>query len=150
MVRKQYDQRSFLASAMSGVLLMVALVCVVSTVSAELPPSAYKSRQEAAEEQLQIKVMKVQTRQTDQSRWIETEVEAKAQVTSVQRTKSRLRAGDQITIKYAHRRYKEFIAGPSEVPILREGETRPAFLNKGEQAKTYVPAAGGYTFTLVQ
>jgi hypothetical protein len=37
--------------------------------------------------------------------------------------------------------------GPSEVPILDEGQVYPAYLMKEEKGTKYAPVAGGYSFT---
>ena len=78
------------------------------------------------------------------------DVTAEARVQRVHRSQAGLKEGDVIRIRYAHRRYREPIAGPSEVPTLKAGETGPAFLVKDEKAKAFAPAAGGYSFEVVK
>ena len=62
-------------------------------------------------------------------------------------TKTGLRAGDVIRINYVQSQHKVPLVGPSEVPILKEGQVYPAYLMKEEKGKEYAPAAGGYSFT---
>ena len=42
----------------------------------------------------------------------------------------------------------EPIAGPSEIPALKEGQVCPAYLSK--EGVIYAPAAGGYSFPTVR
>ena len=83
-------------------------------------------------------------RETDEPRRKRATVEVEARVVRVVRSQTGLRAGDVIRISYVHSRYKRPMAGPSEVPILKQGETCPAYLSRDVKEKRYAPAAGGY------
>jgi hypothetical protein len=113
---------------------------------AELPPYVYKERQQQAPESLLIKVSSVQTREIDETRGKRIDVSVEAQVEQVIHSQTGLHAGDVIHIHYVHNEYKEPLIGPSEVPILTEGEKCPAYLEMDKKEKGYVPAAGGYSF----
>ena len=63
---------------------------------------------------------------------------------------SGLKPGDDIGISYVHSRYKEPLAGPSEIPVLEQGDVCPAFLARDGEGKTYKPVAGGYSFKAVK
>jgi hypothetical protein len=129
-------------------LLLVALLASFSTVSlAELPPFVYKGRQQQASESLIIKVGSVKMRETDERQRKRIDVSVEAKVEQVNRTKTGLRAGDVIRINYVQSQHKVPLVGPSEVPILKEGQVYPAYLMKEEKGKEYTPAAGGYSFT---
>jgi hypothetical protein len=128
-------------------LLVVLLLTSFKLTSwAELPPYVYKQRQQQAPESLLIKVRSVQTRETDEPRGKKIDVSVEAQVEQVIRSQTGLHPGDVIRIHYAHNEYKEPLIGPSEVPMLKEGERCPAYLEMDKKEKTYLPAAGGYSF----
>jgi hypothetical protein len=114
---------------------------------AELPPSAYKERQENAPEALVIEVRSVSKRETTEEKWKQIDFTVEAEVQKVDRTASKLRPGAVIQIRYAQRHYSQPIAGPSEVPALKEGQVCPAYLSG--DGKVYSPAAGGYSFETV-
>ena len=107
-------------------MLVVALLASFSTVSfAELPPFVYKERQQQAPESLIIKVRSVKMRETDEARRRRIDVSVEAQVEQVNRTKTGLKAGDAIRINYVQSQHKVPLVGPSEVPILKEGQVDP-------------------------
>ena len=127
------------------------VVCLsASAFAVELPPYVYRDMQAKSPERLTIKVKSVKTEERDEPARKLTAVTVEAEVTQVERTASELKPGQTIRIRYTHTEYKEPMAGPSEVPILREGETYPAFLNKNKEGDTYAPAAGGYSFEVVE
>ena len=142
-------KRLFFSRAPRQAALLVLLLISSGTVGrAELPPYVYKDMQANAPESLVIKVLSVKTKNSDEPQLVRVSVTVEARVTQVNRTQSGLRAGRLIRIKYDHRRYKEPMAGPSEVPVLKKGQTLPAYLKKNDTAD-YAPAAGGYTFETV-
>ena len=144
-------RRSCFSLARRESLLALFLLVACGTVGrAELPPYVYKEQQQQAPESLVIKVRSVKTRKTDEPHRTRVDVEVRAQVKQVVRSKTGLRAGDTILISYVHSRHKEPIAGPSETPILKKGQTCPAYLSGGEKQKRYAPAAGGYSFEEVK
>jgi hypothetical protein len=126
------------------------VVCLSAWAFAELPPHVYRDMQARSPERLTIKVKSVKAEERDEPERKLTAVTAEAEVTAVERTASQLKPGQLIRIRYTHSDYKQPIAGPSQVPILREGETYPAFLSKNKDADTYAPAAGGYSFQVVE
>ena len=71
-----------------------------------------------------------------------------AEVRKVERSATMLAPGATIEIRYSQRHYSQPIAGPSEVPALKEGQVCPAYLSG--DAKRYSPAAGGYSFETVR
>ncbi|HEY9282817.1 MAG TPA: hypothetical protein VIP46_05135 [Pyrinomonadaceae bacterium] len=142
-----------LASRLRGGKFLLAAALVVSlsaSVSAELPPYVYKDMQAKSPERLTIRVKSVRTEERDESERKLVAVTAEAEVVEVARTASELKPGQTIRIRYTHTDYKQPMAGPSQVPILREGETYPAFLRKNKEGDTYAPAAGGYSFEVVE
>lgn len=131
-----------------GVFLAIALIgFVVSSGQAELPPSAYKERQEKAPEALVIKVRSVKKHESNEEKWKVVEFIVEAEVQKVERSATKLTPGAIIEIRYAQRHYSQPIAGPSEVPALKEGQVCPAYL--AADGKIYSPAAGGYSFSSV-
>jgi hypothetical protein len=139
---------SYIRDTSLKAVLLAALLALFGTASfAELPPYVYKERQQQAPESLIIKVLSVKMRETDEPRGKSIDVNVEAQVEQVNRTKTGLKAGDSIRINYVHSQHKVPLAGPSEVPIVRQGHVYPAYLMKEEKGKQYAPAAGGYSFT---
>lgn len=130
----------------TSVRFFLMLVCafIANIGRAELPPWAYKERQEKAPEALVIKVRSVSKRETKEERWKQTDFTVEAEVQKVNRSATKLTAGAVIQIRYTQRHYSQPIAGPSEVPALKEGEVCPAYLSG--DGKVYSPAAGGYSF----
>jgi hypothetical protein len=140
MTSKPRITKTFLRFPLTAVILLT-----LSTISiAELPPSVYQEWQAKAPDFLMIKVRSIKTAETDEPRLVRVAVSLEAQIEQVRRSQSSLKAGDVITIKYEHRKYKEPMVGPSEVPILKEGQSYPAYLKKGPEG--FEPAAGGYSF----
>ena len=134
----------------SRLRLFLILLCalLLDSSRAELPPSAYKEWQEKALEALVIKVQSVGTRETAAEKWKQIEFTVKAEVQKVERSATKLAPGATIEIRYSQRHYSQPIAGPSEVPALKEGQVCPAYLSG--DGKTYSPAAGGYSFETVR
>ena len=130
-----------------GLSLVLVYALMASIGRAELPPSAYKERQANAPEALVIKVQSVSKRDTKEERWKQTDFTVEAEVQKVNRSASKLTPGAIIQIRYAQRHYSHPIAGPSEVPALKEGQVCPAYLSG--DGKVYSPAAGGYSFETV-
>lgn len=127
--------------------MLLAYAITMSDAHAELPPSAYKERQERAPEFLVIKVRSVSKRETKESQWKQTDFTVDAEVRKVHRSATKLTPGAVIQIRYSQRHYSQPIAGPSEVPALKEGQVCPAYLSG--DGRVYSPAAGGYSFETV-
>jgi hypothetical protein len=128
--------------------LILLCALVVDSSRAELPPWAYKEQQEKAPEALVIKVQSVSKRETTEEKWKLIEFTVTAEVQKVEHSASTLAPGATIEIRYSQRHYSQPIAGPSEVPALKEGQLYPAYLSG--DGKTYSPAAGGYSFETVR
>ncbi len=128
--------------------LILLCAVLVDSSRAELPPSVYKEWQEKAPEALVIKVQSVSKRETTEAKWKETQFTVKAEVQKVERSATKLATGATIEIRYSQRHYSQPIAGPSEVPALKEGQVCPAYLSG--DGKTYSPAGGGYSFETVR
>ena len=126
---------------------MIVCAIMASSAQAELPPSAYKERQERAPEFLVIKVRSVSKRETKEEQCKQIDFTIEAEVQKVERSASKLTPGAVIQIRYAQRHYSQPIAGPSEVPTLQEGQVCPAYLSG--DGRVYSPAAGGYSFETV-
>lgn len=128
-------------------LTLVNCLALIGTAQAELPPSAYKERQDRAAEFLVIKVRSVSKRETKEAQWKQTDFTVEAEVQKVERSATKLNPGAVIQIRYSQRHYSQPIAGPSEIPALKEGQVCPAYLSG--DGKIYTPAAGGYSFETV-
>jgi hypothetical protein len=142
-------KRLFFSRAFSRASLLVLLLVSAGSVGrAELPPYVYKDMQASSPESLVIKVLSVKTKNKNEPRLVRVSVTVEARVEQVNRTQTNLKPGQLIRIKYDHRRHKEPMAGPSEVPVLKHRQVYPAYLKK-DDAGHYAPAAGGYTFETV-
>lgn len=142
-------KRPFFPRASRKVTLLALLLVSSGTVGrAELPPYVYKDMQANSPESLVIKVLSVKTKIKNEPRLVRVSVTVEARVEQVNRTQSGLKPGQLIRIKYDHRRHKEPMAGPSEVPVLKRAQVCPAYL-KRDDSGVYAPAAGGYTFETV-
>ncbi len=122
-------------------LLITAGFC-----SAELPPYVYQQQQAKAPEALELKILSVQVRKTEDGRDTHSDVTVQARVQKVERSKTNLKPGDSIRLEY-HRTVRTVpMPRPSELPLLRKGQTISAFLQRKGRTKIYVPAAGGKSF----
>ena len=128
--------------------LLISIVAVTGRLPAELPPSAYKEWQAKAPEVLLVKVISVTQRETRAENGKEINFTVTAEVQKVERSATNLTPGKKIEIRYSQRHYSQPIAGPSEIPALKEGQSCPAYLTG--DGKTYSPAAGGYSFETVR
>jgi hypothetical protein len=124
----------------------ILLVLTAASTFGELPPYVYKEQQENADEVLVINLQSVETVETKESDGTQRAVTVVARVDKVERTKSGLREGDNIRILYARRDRKPPMPGPSELPILSQGQAYRAFLSQDGKKKDYVPAAGSRSF----
>lgn len=130
------------------IFLVVSLCAISLAARSELPPSAYKDQQNKAPEALVIKVRTVKIQETTEANWKQTDVTVEAEVEKVERSATNIAPGTRISIVYTTREYTRPVAGPSQVPILKEGQVCPAYLSKS--GPNYTPAAGGYSFETVR
>lgn len=134
--------------------LAAALAMVLATAApsrAEIEPKYYREWQDKAPEVLTIRIGAVRPAVTSERHrsgdgmLVHTRVEAEAVVETVERSASGLKSGDAIRIQYVTTRAEPPMAGPRPLPVLKRGETYPAFLlavSKG----LYAPAAKGASF----
>ena len=130
-----------------GLVVFAGVTVITSGTQAELPPSAYKERQATAPEALVIKVRSVRARESDEEKWKQIDIVIEAEVEKVERSATKLTPGTVIQIRYSQRHYSQPIVGPSEVPLLKEGQICPAYL--AWEGRSYSPAAGGFSFDTV-
>jgi len=125
-------------------LVTCLLLLPISAVFAELPPSAYEKMQNQAPEVLRVHVLRVDP---SQGKAPDTrEVTMLAEVLKVGRSKSRLKPGDMITVKYEVVSRQPGWTGPGEVPILKQDLETVAYLAPAGSTLEYVPAAGAMSF----
>src|SRR6476620_973392 len=110
-------------------LIAFVLVAFID-VRAELPPYVYKERQDKAPEALVIKVKSVKTSERTEPRAKVIEFTVEAEVEKVERSATKLAPGAIIKIVYSRSEHFQPIAGPSEIPALKEGQTHPAYLSR--------------------
>lgn len=112
---------------------------------AELPPSAYEQMQNSATATFRISVLQVLKTATNDPH--QTEIHIIADVVKVGRSQTKIRPGEIITIRYIVTERPPGWVGPGEIPIPRQGEEVPAFLNQIPDSTEYTPAAGTMSFS---
>jgi hypothetical protein len=133
------------------VVLGAMTLAPIAPSHAEIEPKYYRQMQDRASEQLVIRVLSVRTavsREKHQSgsfTLVNTRVEAEARVEKVERTGSGLKPGDTIRIQYVSMRPEPAMPGPRPIPVIKAGETHPAFL-LGVSKGLYGAGARGATF----
>ena len=150
MLRHQLCRRT--AARWIRVFTAIAIVyaCTLPLARSELPPEAYRQRQQAAPEAVEIEVRSVKATKARTFTHTEVTNRVEAVVQKVTRSASGLKPGAVIRIVYTQRRHYSPIAGPSEVPSLKEGQVCPAYLTHTKEGDLYSPAAGGYSFSTVE
>ena len=130
---------------MSFIIKIVSIfTLLILTLQAELPPYVYQNYQKNAPEALTISVKKVKTSLISFS---EKSVTVTAKVLRVERSESKVKRGETITIVYRTTFWRPGgWVGPSSLPMLKEKETVKAFLRKNERHNTYSPDARGKSF----
>src|SRR4051812_19619609 len=96
------------------------LLATLTLGRAELPPSAYEKMQSEAPEVLRLHVLRVEVQPTDAAAI--REVTMLAEATKVGRSKTKLKPGDMITVKYRITTHESGWVGPGEVPILKDDQ----------------------------
>ena len=141
--------RSVGAFAVAAALAMV--FAPSSPSQAEIEPKYYRGWQDKAPEVLTIRVNVVRPVVTSERHrsgdgmLIHTRVEAEATVEKVERSASSLKPGDAIRIQYLTTRAEPPMVGPRPIPLVKAGETYPAFM-VGVSKGVYGAAARGASF----
>lgn len=124
--------------------ILLVFVLWTQVLHAELPPSVYENMQKSAPESLHILVLEVKK---DSSLFGDTHVTIKAKVTHIYQSKGNVKKEDIIKIKYTTKTsFPPGWVGPSSLPILKEKETYPAYLQKDKMHDFFTPAARGKSF----
>ncbi len=124
--------------------IFTIFVLLTLTLFAELPPQVYENYQKNAPEVLTIKVQKVEISLISLS---EKKVVVNAKVLEVQRSRSKLKVGKEITIIYhtTVSRPSGWV-GPSPLSVLVKKNVYDAFLIKNKENNYFSPAARGKSF----
>ena len=126
--------------------ILLLLLLAGSALTAEINPVEYARMQASAPEQLFIAVLRVTSPR--QSLFSSTRtVTVNARVESVSFSASQLSEGDTITIEYTTFTPGRGWVGPRPIPILKRGDSYPAFLILDRETTRYLPAARGYSFS---
>jgi hypothetical protein len=137
------------AFALAAALAMIFAPAMPS--QAEIEPKYYRAWQDKAPEALTIRIGAVKPTVTSERHasgngmLIHTRVDADAIVEKVERSASGLKPGDAVRIQYVTTRAEPPMVGPRPLPVLKRGETAPAFLLAVSQG-LYAPAAKGASF----
>ena len=130
-------------------LVVVALVLLSTAILfAEIAPEEYEKMKRGASEQLELRIDSVRRTWGLFSRT--TYVKAKATVTAVHQSLTRLSIGDSITITYEiYKPPRSGWVGPRPIPLLQKGEETPAYLDYEKKKKKNIPSARGASFELL-
>ena len=116
----------------SKVALFLLCAAITTTSRAELPGSAYDDMKAKASDIVEIEVTRVSINTRDGENLRDISVYADARVVGVTRSKSRLKVGDQISLRYmTFEVLRRGWAGPGPILIVEKGKRYGAFLKKG-------------------
>jgi hypothetical protein len=124
---------------------VLLLILALTTLHAELSPDHYRRLQAEAPESLVLLIGKVDTQSGLAPEGLAIDVTVTAQVKQVLRSRSGLKPGATITIRYQVLLPATPLPGPSQPPVVGKGETKPAFLKPGDGSALTL-AAGGKSF----
>ncbi len=109
---------------------------------AELPPSAYEAMQAKAPEFFEVEILRSDVKPGTN----EKKITLTAHVAKVFRSATGVTEGALITITYSEVNRPKGWVGPGRVPVLKDGDKKVAYLEKGPKPNEYLPAAGAMTF----
>jgi len=128
---------------MSKLLLsLTTAALVVGFASAALPPGSYNALRAEAGEVVIVEVTKAVTTAVNGPNT----VTLTAKVLHVDKSSSKVKVGDTITIQYVTPKEGLQIAGPKPQPMLTKGDVRVGYLNWDAATKSYAIAAHGWSF----
>jgi hypothetical protein len=125
-------------------LILALALFLTAPLMAELPPSAYEAMQAKAPEFLEVEVLSVGVKPSEAPN--EKKITLTARVGKTFRSASGVGEGAIISITYSEVARPTGWVGPGRVPILKEGDKKVAYLEKGPKPNQYLPAAGAMTF----
>ena len=124
--------------------ILAFVLILTAPLMAELPPSAYEAMQAKAPEFFEVEILRSDVNPGDGPN--DKKITLTARVSKTFRTATGISEGAVITITYTEVARPAGWAGPGRVPILKEGDKKVAFLEKGPKPNQYLPAAGAMTF----
>ena len=127
----------------------LALIGSATVAKAELPPNAYLRLQTEAKEVFQIKADEVSSKPASLFDWSTRIETVQATVQKVVRSKSGVKQGEKIVIRYERIIPKSGWAGPSPAPSLESGKVYPAYLEKAADG-TFGLGAKGKSFVEIK
>jgi len=130
-------------------VMVAALFTWATPAKAELPPDVYAHYQAEAPEVLQIRVEQVASKPVSLFDWSKRTESVQATVLKVTRSKSGVKKGDRISIRYERLIPKGGWAGPSPAPPLEKGQEYPAYLEKAQDG-TFGLGAKGKSFSALK
>lgn len=130
--------------------LYFALAWVLTSLAApslhaELPPSVYEEKQKSAPEFLTLEVLRVEIEPGEEVG--QQRVNVVALVSEVTRSATDLKPEAIINLSYLVTERPRNFVGPGEIPILEEGQSTIAYLEKNTESGTYTPVAGVMSFS---
>ena len=125
-------------------LILAFVLMLTAPLMAELPPSAYEAMQAKAPEFFEVEILRSDVKPEDGPN--DKKITLTARVSKTFRAATGISEGAVITITYTEVARPAGWAAPGRVPILKEGDKKVAFLEKGPKPNQYLPAAGAMTF----
>jgi len=123
----------------------LALLLLLQSGRAELPPSVYEKMQADAPEKISMQVLRVEVEIGDSA--VDQKVTVMSVIEKVDRTAGGLKPGEFLTIVYTVTERPPGWVGPGPVPFLSEQEQVTAYLRKVPDSEFYEPAAGAMSFS---
>lgn len=114
---------------------------------AELPPQVYDQLKDESAESVAIETLSVSEEVSSDTEGVKIlTISVKAKILSVERSKSGLKPGDHIQVRYQVMQNAEMKVGPSEPIIVEIGKPYLAYLEKVDSTGTYRITARGRSF----
>jgi hypothetical protein len=146
----------------STIIFILSVLLISPLLLGEEPPRLSRKWLAEAEEKIDIRIIEVETKDVSDPPYLRKLVNLRAEVTAIRESRSGLQRGAVIFIIYLHR--YDTIPGPSSIPILKEGHSYRAYLNRNRNSITpaniliegwdgsrqYSPAALGKSFEEVR
>ncbi len=124
------------------IVAVMSLACLLQ-LNAALPPGSYTSLQANAPEALKLRIEAVVSKRQGEE-WNET---VQATVVAVTRSKTGLKVGDKIEIRYSRRAEDApSMPGAMQAPKIEKGAETSAWLEKNPDGKFFELAAFGLSF----
>lgn len=116
---------------LAAIFAVLSCFCAVQHARAELPPSAYAQMKANASDVVEIEVTRVAFNRREREGLRDISVYADAKIIALTRSKSRLKIGDMISLRYiTFEIIRPGWAGPGPIKTVQRGKRYRAWLKK--------------------